>query len=176
MSVERRSLTKDVFRSTMFVYSIVESRLMMSQRLPSTTEEENAPLDPTGRRGLPRKVSRLRTKLSQKAKQEPKFRFYSLYDRIYRLDVLQAAWRQVRKPNTAPGVDGVTFCDIEESENGVEGFLEQLQEDLRSKRYKPDAVRRVHIPKPDGRTRPLEPFRCCQGRRAVIVLSRWRHC
>jgi len=97
----------------------------------------------------------LRSKLSQKAKQEPKFRFYALYDRIYRLDVLQAAWSEVRKPRSAPGVDGVTFSDIEHSEGGVRGFLEQLQEDLRSKRYKPAAVRRVHIPKPDGRTRPL---------------------
>jgi RNA-directed DNA polymerase len=94
-------------------------------------------------------------KLSQKAKQQPKFRFYALYDRIYRLDVLQAAWKLVRKPKTAPGVDGVTFVAIEDSETGVQGFLEQLQEELRSKSYKPAAVRRVNIPKPDGRTRPL---------------------
>lgn len=122
---------------------------------PPTTEDENEPVDPTGRRGLPPKVSRLRTKLSQKAKQEPKFRFYALYDRIYRLDVLQAAWNQVRKPHTAPGVDGVTFVDIEDSAEGVSGFLAELQEALRSKSYQPDAVRRVEIPKPDGRTRPL---------------------
>jgi len=120
-----------------------------------TTEEEAEPLDPCGRTGLPPKVSRLRMKLSQKAKQEPKFRFYALYDRIYRMDVLRSAWRLVRKTRTAPGVDGVTFTDIEESEEGVGGFLEQLHEDLRSKNYKPDAVRRVQIPKPDGRTRPL---------------------
>lgn len=122
----------------------------------STTEEEcDADGDPCGRRGLPPKVSRLRSKLSQKAKQEPKFRFYALYDRIYRFDVLQAAWSLTRKPKTAAGVDNVTFTDIENSAPGVRGFLEQLQADLRSKRYKPDAVRRVHIPKPDGRTRPL---------------------
>ena len=122
----------------------------------STTEEEPDPVvDPCGRTGLPLKVSRLRSKLSQKAKQQPKFRFYALYDRIYRFDVLQAAWSLVRKPKTAAGVDGVTFRDIEESEQGVRGFLEQLQEALRSKSYKPDAVRRVHIPKPDGRMRPL---------------------
>jgi RNA-directed DNA polymerase len=94
-------------------------------------------------------------KLSQKAKQEPKFRFYALYDRIYRLDVLQSAWRLVRKPDTAPGVDGVTFADIEASPEGVNGFLQQLHDDLRSKRYQPDAVRRVQIPKSDGRLRPL---------------------
>lgn len=121
----------------------------------STTEDEADWSDPCGRTGLPRKVSRLRAKLSQKAKQEPKFRFYALYDRIYRLDVLQAAWNCVRKTRTAPGVDGVTFVAIEASEAGVLGFLQQLQEDLRDKSYQPDAVRRVHIPKPDGRTRPL---------------------
>ena len=122
----------------------------------STTEEESEPVfDPCGRTGLPLKVSRLRMKLSQKAKLEPKFRFYALYDRIYRLDVLQAAWILVRKPKTSPGVDGVTFVDIENSESGVHGFLEDLQESLRSKSYRPCAVRRVHIPKPDGRTRPL---------------------
>jgi RNA-directed DNA polymerase len=74
-------------------------------------------------------------KLSQKAKQEPKFRFYALYDRIYRRDVLRAAWDCIRKPRSAPGVDGVSFADIERSEGGVEGFLDQLHEDLRKKRY-----------------------------------------
>ena len=122
----------------------------------STTEEEPEPIaDPCGRTGLPLKVSRLRMKLSQKAKLEPKFRFYALYDRVYRFDVLQAAWSLVRKPKTSPGVDGVTFVDIENSEQGVAGFLEELQESLRSKSCRPSAVRRVHIPKPDGRTRPL---------------------
>jgi len=125
----------------------------------STTEEERTAaeprVDPLGRHGLPLKVSRLRTKLSQKAKQEPKFRFYTLYDRIYRLDVLQAAWSLVRKPRSAPGVDGVRFADIEDSEDGVLGFLQELAEQLRSKRYRPRPVKRVHIPKPDGRTRPL---------------------
>jgi RNA-directed DNA polymerase len=122
----------------------------------STTEEgDDRVVDPCGRTGLTLKVSRLRMKLSQKAKLEPKFRFYALYDRIYRLDVLQAAWTLVRKPTTAPGVDGVTFKDIEDSEQGVNGYLEELHHQLRSKSYQPDAVRRVHIPKPDGRTRPL---------------------
>lgn len=122
----------------------------------STTEDErDADNDPCGRCGLPLKISRLRSKLSQKAKQEPKFRFYALYDRIYRFDVLQAAWSLSRKTKTSPGVDGVTFGDIEESEGGVRVFLEELQEELRSKSYKPLPVRRVEIPKPDGRTRPL---------------------
>jgi retron-type reverse transcriptase len=99
--------------------------------------------------------SDLRSKLSQKAKQEPRFRFYALYDRISRLDVLQAAWREDRKPQTAAGVDGDTLTDIEASEGGVRGFLMQLHKELCSKRYRPDAVRRVEFPKPDGRTRPL---------------------
>lgn len=129
----------------------VEIRLTMS-----TTEEEPEPIaDPCGRNGLALKVSRLRMKLSQKAKLEPKFRFYALYDRIYRFDVLQAAWSLVRKTKTSPGVDGVTFVDIENSDQGVHAWLEELQETLRSKSYQPSAVRRVHIPKPDGRTRPL---------------------
>ena len=123
--------------------------------MPTTEDEPQDVPDPLGRDSLPPKVSRLRSKLSQKAKQEPKFRFYALYDRIYRLDVLQAAWNLVRKPKTSPGVDGVTFSDIENAPGGVADFLAELQEELRSKRYKPLPVRRVHIPKPDGRTRPL---------------------
>lgn len=122
--------------------------------MKSTTEDE-LPEDPCGRKGLPPKVSRLRAKLSVKAKREPKFRFYALYDRIYRMDVLQAAYGLVRKTKTAPGVDGQTFVDVEQSEGGIEGFLIELHEDLRHHRYKPDAVRRVQIPKPDGRMRPL---------------------
>ena len=77
--------------------------------------------------------------------------------------MLQAAWSSVRKPRSAPGVDGVTFGDIEESEKGVAGFLEELHEQLRSKRYRPSPVRRVYIPKPDGRTRPLAPYFQEQG-------------
>lgn len=126
----------------------------------STTEDEtpdNDPLDsdPCGRVGLPWKLSRLRAKLSHKAKQEPKFRFYTLYDRIYRFDVLQAAYALVRKNNGSPGVDGVRFKDIEDAEGGVFQFLKDLQEELRSQRYQPQAVLRVYVPKPDGRQRPL---------------------
>ena len=102
--------------------------------MPTTENESQAPRDPLGRHHLPLKVSRLRSKLSQKAKQEPKFRFYALYDRIYRMDVLQAAWKEVRKTKTAPGVDGVTFVDIENSEEGVLGFLKRLHLQRRSQR------------------------------------------
>ena len=107
------------------------------------------------RRVLPEKLSSLRQKLYQKAKQEPRFRFYALYDRIYRKDVLWAAWEQVRANKGASGPDGVTIDQIVNSEGGPGRFVDELHEALRTKTYKPGAVRRVFIPKPDGRQRPL---------------------
>jgi len=101
----------------------------------------------------PEKVEKLRTTLHTKAKQSPDYRFYALYDKVYRADVLDYAYRLCRSNGGAPGVDHQTFSDIDEY--GEERWLSELAEALRKKEYQPQAVRRVYIPKPDGKQRPL---------------------
>jgi RNA-directed DNA polymerase len=101
----------------------------------------------------PDKIRTLQRKLYVKAKAEPAFRFYMLYDKIYREDILAHAYRLARANAGAPGVDGVSFAQIEEE--GLEAWLAGLAEELVSKTYRPDPVRRVLIPKPDGGERPL---------------------
>src|SRR3954466_5026926 len=101
----------------------------------------------------PEKIRSLQRKLYGKAKAEPAFRFYVLYDKICREDVLGHAYALARANAGAPGVDGVTFAQIEAS--GVEAWLAGLRGDLVAKTYRPDAVRRVMIPKPGGGERPL---------------------
>jgi RNA-directed DNA polymerase len=103
----------------------------------------------------PQSVGKLQTTLHAKAKNSPDYRFYTLYDKVYRLDVLMFAYRQCRANGGAPGVDGQTFDDIKAY--GVKRWLDELATELREKRYRPEAVRRVMIPKPGqkGRYRPL---------------------
>lgn len=98
-------------------------------------------------------TQKLRTALQAKAKGQSSFRFYSLYDKVSRKDVLWDAWTRCRHNGGAPGIDGQTFEDIEKL--GVMEWLNGLAEELRMKTYQPQAVRRVYIPKPDGKQRPL---------------------
>ena len=119
---------------------------------PSKTENLARELT-VGEAKLPEKVREWRAKLSTKAKQEKRFRFYSLYGLISHLDTLRAAWEQVRANQGAPGVDGVSFAQIERQ--GLEQWLEELGQELCDKSYRCQAVRRVYIPKANGKLRPL---------------------
>jgi len=101
----------------------------------------------------PDSVRRLQRALYVKAKQEPGFRFYLLYDKVHREDVLTHAYRLSRAARGTAGVDGVTFPDIESA--GVEPWLAALRRELQDQTYRPSPVRRVMIPKPDGGERPL---------------------
>src|SRR5271170_352652 len=101
----------------------------------------------------PEAIRTLQRKLYVKAKAEPGFRFYILYDKVWRADILSHAYELARANKGAPGVDGVTFEQIETS--GLENWLSRLGEELRAKTYRCQPVRRVMIPKPGGGQRPL---------------------
>lgn len=107
------------------------------------------------RAGGPDRVRALQRVLYRSAKQDPERRFHALFDKVARSDVMWQAWLDVRANKGAPGVDGVSIDAIED--DGVQVFLERLAAELRSGRYRPEALRRVHIPKPGkpGKTRPL---------------------
>ena len=120
-----------------------------------TTDQERGPVSSLNDWGCSRKVSELRGALYRKAKKEPKFQFYALYDRIYRRDVLEAAWLRVARNGGAPGVDGVRITDIKGQADGAAKLVDELCGELREKQYRPQAVRRVLIPKADGGTRGL---------------------
>jgi retron-type reverse transcriptase len=102
----------------------------------------------------PIRIRTLQRKLYAKAKQEPAFRFYALYDKVSRADILSHAYDRVRSNRGAPGIDGVTFAAIEAG-IGKDAYLAELQVELEQKTYRADGVRRVWIPKPDGSKRPL---------------------
>src|SRR5438067_916385 len=101
----------------------------------------------------PASVQKLQTALHAKAKESPNFRFYALYDKVYRKDVLAFAYECCKANGGAAGVDGQTFEDIEAY--GTERWLDELAQELKSRTYRPQPVRRVYIPKPDGKQRPL---------------------
>ena len=101
----------------------------------------------------PDKIRSLQRKLYCKAKAEPAFRFYVLYDKICREDILSHAYKLARANAGTPGVDGTTFEQIDAS--GLEAWLAGLRYELVTKTYRPDPVRRVMIPKPGGGERPL---------------------
>jgi len=101
----------------------------------------------------PPKVQKLRTTLHAKAKGSPDYRFYRLYDKVYRRDILEFAYLRCRSNDGAPGVDGRTFEDIEAY--GRDRWLDELTTERKGRTYRPDPVRRVLIPKPDGKRRPL---------------------
>jgi RNA-directed DNA polymerase len=101
----------------------------------------------------PSKLRELQRALYERAKKEPKFRAYAMYDKVYRDDVVAHAYALVKANGGAPGVDGVTFEDI--AAQGMEAYLQELKEELKAKRYRPGPVRRVEIPKLSGGTRAL---------------------
>ena len=103
------------------------------------------------------KVQKLQDTLHAKAKESPDIRFYALYDKIYREDVLWVAYRRCLINKGAAGVDGQTFEEIEKY--GVKKWLGELTEELRTKTYRPQPVRRVFIPKPDGKQSPRTDIR-----------------
>jgi group II intron reverse transcriptase/maturase len=101
----------------------------------------------------PFSVQKLQTALHAKAKESPKFRFHALYDKVYRKDVLAFAYERCKANGGAAGVDNQTFENIEAY--GRERWLDELTQELKSRTYQPQPVRRVYIPKPDGKQRPL---------------------
>ena len=106
-----------------------------------------------GNLATPPSVQKLQTALHAKAKDEPSCRFHALYDKLYREDVLRHAYQCCRANRGSPGADGVRFEDIEAC--GAEAWLGELAKSLKEKTYRAEAIRRVYIPKPNGKLRPL---------------------
>ncbi len=125
----------------------------MRGKLSTTVKKVPEGFVPEG--GLPLKLSLLRWKLNTKAKQEPSYRFYTLYDRIYRRDTLETAYKIARTKGKGAGIDGVTFNEIESSAGGISRFINEIEKELKERSYRPGAVRRQYVPKPNGKRRPL---------------------
>src|SRR2546422_9694820 len=101
----------------------------------------------------PASVQKLQTALHDKAKEAPDFRFYALYDKVYRKDVLAFAYECCKANGGAAGVDGQTFKDIEAY--GIERWLDELAQELKRRTYQPLPVRRGYIPQTDGKQQPV---------------------
>src|SRR5665647_432515 len=127
----------------------VEGRSLSWKPTQEVTKTEGLAMSLT----TPESVQKLQTALHDKAKKSPDFRFYALYDKVYRKDVLTFAYECCKANGGAAGVDGQTFEDIEAY--GTEQWLDELTQELKSRTYQPLPVRRVYIPKPGGQQRPL---------------------
>src|SRR6516165_8865651 len=127
----------------------VEGRGLSGKETQEATKTEGLTLSLS----TPESVQKLQTALHDKAKEAPNFRFYALYDKVYRKDVLAFAYECCKANGGAAGVDGQTFEDIEAY--GRERWVDEQTQELKSRTYRPLPVRRVYIPKPDGKQRPL---------------------
>jgi hypothetical protein len=125
-----------------------------------------------GNLSTPKSVQKLQTALHAKAKAEAGYRFYALYDKISRDDILAHAYAQCRSNKGAPGVDGQDFADIEA--HGAERWLGELALALRQETYRPDPIRRVFIPKANGKLRPLG-ISTVRDRNAKLPAAGWRY-
>jgi RNA-directed DNA polymerase len=125
----------------------------LNEKRPTTEQAVEA--QPYREAILPPRLAALRQKLAQKAKQQPQFRFYSLYSGVMDKDTLLAAWWKVCSNGGAPGVDGISIEQIVRKENGEQSLLQEIGAELRAKTYRPQPVKRVYIPKANGKMRPL---------------------